>query len=141
MLYPDPNDTVNIGGISGRVIPANPFALAALAAPASGSFVTGIFGAHVVAVDSDTGAVIAGTLGGCTCDTSTSSLQFDGSFDIERLPVSHNYLIYAEPLVGLAVPADFNIGLGDLCTSGSTPVCSTPPVDTNFSPRILPAGP
>jgi hypothetical protein len=91
MLYPDPNDTVNIGGISGRVIPANPFALAALAAAAPGSFVTGIFGAHVVAVDSDTGAVIAGTLGGWTCDTSTSSLQFDGSFDIERLPVGHKY--------------------------------------------------
>ena len=76
MLYPDPNDTVNIGGISGRVIPANPFALATLAAPSPGSFVTGIFGAHVVAVDSDTGAVIAGTLGGWMCDTSTSSLQF-----------------------------------------------------------------
>ncbi|MGO9590879.1 MAG: matrixin family metalloprotease [Candidatus Acidiferrales bacterium] len=141
MLYPDPNDTVNIGGISGRVVPANPFALAMLAAPAPGSFVTGIFGAHVVAVDSDTGAVIAGTLGGWTCDTSTSSLQFDGSFDIERLPVSHNYLIYAEPLVGLAVPADFSIALGDLCASVSTSVCATPPVDTNFNPRILPADP
>jgi hypothetical protein len=114
MLYPDPSDTVNIGGISGRVLPANPFALAALAAPAPGSFVTGIFGAHVVAMDGDTGAVIAGTLGGWTCDTSTSSLQFDGSFDIERLPVGHNYLIYTEPLVGLVLPADFSIGLNDL---------------------------
>ena len=141
MLYPDPNDTVNIGGISGRVIPANPFALATLAAPSPGSFVTGIFGAHVVAVDSDTGAVIAGTLGGWTCDTSTSSLQFDGSFDIERLPVGHNYLIYAEPLVGLAQPADFSIGLGDICASSTTTVCTTPSVDTNFNPRILPAGP
>ena len=85
--------------------------------------------------------MIAGTLGGCTCDTSTSSLQFDGSFDIERLPVSHNYLIYAEPLVGLAVPADFNIGLNDLCVPGSTSVCTTPPVNTNFNPRILPTDP
>ena len=34
-------------------------------------------------------------------------LQFDGSFDIERLPVGHNYLIYAEPLVGLAQAGRF----------------------------------
>jgi len=140
-LYPDPNDTVDVGSISGRVVPANPFALATLPAPSPGTFVTGIFGAHVVAVDSDTGAVIAGTLGGWTCNPSTSSLQFDGSFDIERLPVGHNYLIYAEPLVGLVAPADFSIGLGDLCASAATSVCSTPPVDTNFNPRILPAGP
>jgi len=141
LLYPDPNDTVNVGGISGRVVPANPFALAALAAPSPGSFVTGIFGAQVVVVDSDTGAVIAGTLGGWTCDASTSSLQFDGSFDIERLPVGHNYAVYAEPLVGLALPANFSIALGDLCSSSATSVCTTPPVDTNFNPRILGAGP
>ena len=141
VLYPDPDDTVNVGGISGRVVPANPFALATLAAPSPGAFITGIFGAHVVAVDSDTGAVIAGTLGGWTCNAATSSLEFDGSFDIERLPVGHNYLIYAEPLVGLAQPADFSIALGDLCASNAATVCSTPPVDTNFNPRILPAGP
>ena len=140
-LYPDPNDAVDVGAISGRVVPANPFALATLAAPSPGTFVTGVFGAHVVAVDSDTGAVIAGTLGGWTCDPSTSSLQFDGSFDIERLPVGHNYLVYVEPLVGLVAPADFSIALGDLCASATTSVCSTPPVDTNFDPRMLPAGP
>jgi hypothetical protein len=141
VLYPDPNDTVNVGGISGRVVPANPFALATIAAPSSGAFVTGIFGAHVVAVDSDTGAVIAGTLGGWACDTSTSSLQFDGSFDIERLPIGHSYLIYAEPLVGLALPADFSTALGDLCASATTTVCTTPSVDTNFNPRVQPADP
>lgn len=141
LLYPDPNDTVNVGAIRGRVVPANPFALATLAAPSPGTFVTGIFGAHVVAIDSDTGAVIAGTLGGWTCDPSTSALQFDGSFDIERLPVGHNYLIYAEPLVGLALPADFSDALDDLCASGGTPACATPSVDTNFNPRIFPADP
>lgn len=140
-LYPDPNDTVNVGVISGRVVPANPFALAKLAAPAPGTSVTGIFGAHVVAVDSDTGAVIPGTLEGWTCVQSTSSLEFDGSCDIERLPVRHNYLIYAEPLVGLAQPADFSIALNDLCASGAMSVCVTPPVDTNSNPRILPASP
>jgi hypothetical protein len=141
MLYPDPNDTVDVGGISGRVMPANAFALAAFAPPAPGTFVTGIFGAHVVAMDSDTGAVIAGTLGGWTCNPATSSLEFDGSFDIERLPVGHSYVIYAEPLVGLAQPADFSIALDDLCASSAATVCNTPPADTNFNPRILPAGP
>ncbi|MGA8365886.1 MAG: matrixin family metalloprotease, partial [Candidatus Acidiferrales bacterium] len=33
MLYPDPNDTVNIGAIRGQVLPANPFALATIPAP------------------------------------------------------------------------------------------------------------
>lgn len=55
--------------------------------------------------------------------------------------MGHNYLIYAEPLVGLAQPADFSIGLGDICASSTTTVCTTPSVDTNFNPRILPAGP
>ncbi|HUA00149.1 MAG TPA: matrixin family metalloprotease [Candidatus Aquilonibacter sp.] len=141
LLYPDPNDAVNVGAILGRVLPANPFALATLASPAPGSFVTGVFGAHVVAVDSDTGAVIAGTLGGWTCDPSSSTLQFDGSFDIERLPVGHTYVIYAEPLVGLALPADFSDALRDLCASSETTVCATPPVDTNFNPRFLPDAP
>jgi len=141
VLYPDPNDTVNVGAISGRVVPANPFALATLAPPSPGSFVTGIFGAHVVAVDNDTGAVIAGTLGGWTCNASTASLQFDGSFAIERLPVGHNYVIYAEPLVGLATPADFSVAIGDLCASGTTSVCASPSADTNFNPRILVADP
>ena len=72
VLYPDPNDTVNVGAIRGRVLPANPFALAAIPAPSSGGSVTGIFGAHVVAVDTDTGAVIAGTLGGWSCDASSA---------------------------------------------------------------------
>jgi len=139
-LYPDPNDTTNVGAIRGQVLLANPFALATLPAPSVGASVTGIFGAHVVAVDADTGAVLAGTLGGWSCNATNSSLQFDGSFDIERLPVGHNYMIYAEPLVGLAAPADFSVALSDLCSSGAA-ACTTPSVDTNFNPRFLPAGP
>lgn len=141
VLYPDSNDTVNVGAICGRVLPANPFALAAIPAPSSGGSVTGIFGAHVVAVDTDTGAVIAGTLGGWSCDSSSAVLQFDGSFDIERLPVGHNYLIYAEPLVGLATPGDFSDALNDLCASSGAGACTTPAADTNFNPRIRPAVP
>jgi hypothetical protein len=57
------------------------------------------------------------------------------SLDVARL---NNYLIYAEPLVGLAVPGDFSDSLDSLCSSGA---CSPPAVDTNFNPRIRPAGP
>jgi Matrixin len=141
ILYPDPNDAVNVGAIGGRVLPANAFALATIPPPSAGDYVTGIFGAHVVAVDADTGAVFAGTLGGWSCNSSVGALQFDGSFAIERLPVGHNYTIYAEPLVGLAAPADFSDALNDLCTSSASSPCTTPAVDTNFNPRVQPAGP
>jgi hypothetical protein len=90
-LYPDPNDAINVGAIRGRIMPANPFALATFAATSTGKFMTGMMGAHVVAVDADTGSVIAGTLGDWTCDVSNPSAQFDGSYDIERPPVGHNY--------------------------------------------------
>jgi hypothetical protein len=141
LLYPDPNDTVNVGAIRGRVLPANPFALASIPSPAAGEYVSGIFGAHVVAVDSGTGSVMAGTLGGWSCPPANPVVAFDGSFDIERLPVGHSYLIYAEPLVGLASSANFSDALDDLCSSGGTTNCATPAVDTNFNPRIQPAGP
>jgi Matrixin len=139
-LYPDPNDTADIGAIRGRILPANAFALAATPAPSAGASVTGIFGAHIVIVDDDTGSVFAATLGGWSCNASNSALQFDGSYDIERLPVGHNYTIYAEPLTGLAAPSDFSNALEDLCASDA-PACVTPAVDTNFNPRIRPAGP
>jgi len=139
-LYPDPNDAVNVGAIRGNILPANPFALAALPAPSAGASITGIFGAHVVAVDADTGSVFAAALGGWSCDSSNSKLKFDGSFDIERLPVGHNFMIYAEPLVGLAAPSDFSTALNDLCASAA-PACTVPAVDTNFDPRMRPAGP
>jgi hypothetical protein len=141
VMYPDPADTVNVGAIRGRVLPANPFSLASLPAPAPGESVTGIFGAHVVAVDADTGSVIAGTLGGWSCNATTDTLQFDGTFAIERLPVGRDYAIYAEPLVGLATPGDFGVALQDLCSSGGASECATPTVDTNFNPRFRPAGP
>ena len=139
LLYPDPNDTVDVGAIRGRILPANPFALAALPPPSPGSGVTGIFGAQVVAVDADTGAVIAGALGGWRCDPANPPARFDGSFSIERLPVGHSYMIYAEPLVGVATPGNFSVALGDLCASGGVSACTTPAADTNFNPRIRPA--
>ncbi len=135
MLYPDPSDTINIGSIRGRVLPANPFALAALPATSPGRSVTGIFGAHVVAVDAATGSVIAGASAGWSCTASSPPAQFDGSFDIERLPVTHSYTIYAEPLDGLATAGDFGIALGDICSSSAATLCVAPAVNTNFNPR------
>jgi hypothetical protein len=138
-LYPDPGDTINIGAVRGRILPANPFALATLPAPSPGTSVTGIVAAHVVAVDADTGAVMAGTIGGWSCSASTAALQFDGSFDLERLPVGRNYILYAEPLVGLATPGDFSVALKSLCSSATASPCSTPAPDTNFNPTLRPA--
>jgi hypothetical protein len=137
--YPDPNDTLNVGALRGRVLPANPFALATFPAPSTGASVTGILVAHVEAVDADTGSVVAGTLAGWSCDPANPPTHFDGSFDIERLPVSHNYNLYAEPLVGLALPADFSDALADLCSATAAPTCQTPAVNTNFNVRIQPA--
>jgi hypothetical protein len=136
--YPDPNDTLNVGYIRGRIVPANPFALATLAAPSPGSPVSGMVGAHVVAIDAETGAVIAGTLGGWSCDPANPPTQFDGSFDLERLPVGHSYNLYAEPLVGLALPGDFSDVFTGLCSSTVAPTCAAPPVNANFNVRILP---
>lgn len=137
--YPDPNDTLNVGAIRGRVIPANPFALALFPTPSPGASVTGMVGAHVVAVDADTGTIVAGTLGDWSCDPANPPTRFDGSFDIERLPLGHDYNLYAEPLVGLALPADFSDALAGLCSATAAPSCQTPAVNTNFNVRILPS--
>jgi hypothetical protein len=100
-----------------------------------------VVGAHVVAVDADTGSVIVGTLSGWSCNTAGPPTQFDGSFDLERLPVGHSYNLYAEPLVGLALPGDFSDVFTGLCSSSVEPTCTPPPVNTNFNVRILPASP
>ncbi len=139
-LYPDPDDTVNIGAIRGQILPANPFALATLPAPSIGSSVTGMVGAQVVALDSDTGAIVAGVFSGGSCSASSPPTQFDGSYDLERLPVGHNYNLYAEPLVGIALPADFDAP-EDLCSQVVTPSCTAPLANTNFNVRTLPASP
>ena len=141
VLYPDPNDTTNVGAISGQILPANPFSLATIPSPSLGATVTGIVGAHVVALDADTGAVVAGTLGGWSCNAASPPTQFDGAFDLERLPLGRNYNLYAEPLSGLALPADFIDALGDLCSMDVTPACATPAVNATFNGRVLPASP
>jgi hypothetical protein len=141
VLYADPGDALHTGAIRGRVLPANPFALATVPAPSTGRSVTGIFGAQVVAVDADTGAVIAGTLGGWSCDAANPPAKFDGTYELDRLAVGHNYKIYAEPLDGVIGPGDFAPTLAELCGTGATTECSTPAINTNFSVRTRPAGP
>ena len=137
-LYPDAADTVDVGYISGRVLPANPFALADFPATSPGEYVTGMFGAQVVAVNASTGSVFAATLGGWSCDPSTSIVQFDGSYTLGPLPVGQSYVIYAEPLVGLVQASDIAGATSGVCSTGASPSCTVPAVNTNFAPRVQP---
>jgi hypothetical protein len=75
-----------------------------------------------------------------SCDASNPPTRFDGSFDLERLPIGRNYSLYAEPLVGLALPGDFDAP-ADLCAADISPPCTAPAVNTNFNVRTLPASP
>jgi matrixin len=135
-LYPDPNDSVNVGAISGRILPANTLSLALLVPTSASRPVTGIFGVQVVAVDADSGAVVAGSLGGWSCDPNNPPTRFDGSYRIERLPLGHNFKVYVEPLDGVAGPGEIAGALASLCdVNGATP-CLPPPVNTNFTARF-----
>jgi hypothetical protein len=140
VLYPDPNDSVNIGAIRGQILPANPFALAAFPATSTGLSVTGMVGAQVVALDADTGAIVAGAFSSGSCNAASPPTQFDGTYDLERLPVGRSYNLYAEPLVGIALPSDFEVPV-DLCSLDVTPSCTAPSANTNFNVRTLPALP
>ena len=143
VLYPDPTDSVHIGAISGRVLPANPLAL-----PISPAGVTGIFPAQVVALDNATGTVAAAVLAGWSCGD-PGPTQFDGSYSLQRLKVgaSQSYEIYAEPMDGPVVLGNVIDNLTSLCRNSSTdpawPVqfaCTVPAPVAPFSARIR-AGP
>jgi hypothetical protein len=64
-------------------------------------------GAHLVAVDAETDSAIAETLGGWSCDAANPPKQFNGSFDLERLPAGHSYNLYAERLLGRGAAGRF----------------------------------
>lgn len=139
VLYPDPADTLHQGSISDRITPANPLAL-----PAFPPGVTGVFGAHVVAVDNSTGAVMAATLGGWSC-VATGPAQFDGTYQIAGLPVGSNYTVYAEALNGAADPSQFNNAVTSLCRNTMTDAgwpplqaCIVPTVNISFTTRARP---
>jgi len=142
VLYPNPADirldTVNGGEIRGRVVPANPIALAGLAETSPGRAVTGIFGAHVLAVDADTGEIVAGVLAGWSCDPASPPVRFDGSFVLERLPLGRNYKIYVEPLDGPVSAANVQGGVQSLCRSDVPQPCTPPPVSTRFTLLVVP---
>ena len=140
VLYSDPNDTTYVGSIQGRILPANLLSL-----PTAPPGVTGIFGAHVVAVDASTGNVIAGTLGGWSC-IAPGPVQFDGSYFLDHLPVGHTYSVYAEPLDGAVAPSDVSDALVTLCRNATTDPgwppaqgCVVPSVNQEFTTRTRPA--
>jgi hypothetical protein len=139
VFYPDPADTLNVGSLTGRIVPANPLSL-----PLSPPGVTGIFGAHVVAVDAASGAVIGATLGGWSC-TAPGPAQFDGTYEIGHLPVGHSYQVYAEPLDNTVYPSLVSPAIASLCRNPTTDAgwpplqaCVVPSVNTSFTTRTRP---
>jgi hypothetical protein len=139
VLYPDPSDAIDVGSLTGRILPANPLSL-----PASPPGVTGIFGAHVVAVDAASGAVIGATLGGWSC-VAPGPAQFDGTYEISRLPVGHSYQVYAEPLDNTVSPSLVTPATASLCRNPTTDAgwpplqaCVVPAVNTSFTTRMRP---
>ena len=139
VLYPAPGDTVNVGSLSGQIVAANPLSL-----PSSPPGVTGIFGAHVVAVDAASGAVIGATLGGWSC-AAPGPAQFDGTYEISHLPVGHSYQVYAEPLDNTVYPPLVSPATGSLCRNPTTDAgwpplqaCVVPAVNTSFTTRMRP---
>jgi hypothetical protein len=139
VLYPDPADTVHFGVLCGRILPANPLSL-----PASPPGVTGFFGDHVVAVDSASGAVIGGTIGGWSC-AAPGPAQFDGGYEIDRLPIGHGYKVYVEPLDDTVAPSQVSNATASLCRNPVTDAgwpplqaCVVPTVQTSFTTRTRP---
>jgi hypothetical protein len=139
VLYPDASNPTYVGSIEGRVVPANPLSL-----PASPPGATGIVGAQVVAVDSASGAAIAGTIGGWSC-ADPGPAQFDGGYKIEKLAVGHSYIVYAEPLDGAVDPSQIAPAMPNICRNTSTDAgwppqfsCVVPAPDTQFTVRTLP---
>ena len=106
VLYHDPADTQFIGSIEGHIVPASLISL-----PTAPPGVTGVFGAHVVAIDASSGSVIAGTIGGWSC-VAPGPVQFDGNYEIDGLSVG--------------------------CSWPPAQGCVVPPVATEFAVRTLP---
>ena len=136
VLYPG---STPFGTIRGRILPANPLSLAALPATAPAMPVTGYYGTHVVAFDAATGAVVAGTLGGWSCDPALQKTSFDGSYEIGGLPLGRSYILYAEPLSGPVSPSTLpGPLLTEPCRAGSSNSCTPPATNLLFSARIRP---
>jgi hypothetical protein len=96
-------------------------------------------------VDSDSGAVVAATLGGWSC-SGIGPAQFDGTYLIEGLPVGRNYKIYTESLNGAVPPSSVSNALTTLCRNVTTdpgwpPLqgCVVPAADMKFTMRARPS--
>ena len=127
------------GTIRGRILPANPLSLAGIPAAAPGMAVTGYYGAQVVAVDAATGAVVAGTLAGWSCDVAQQRTNFDGSYEIGGLPLGRSYAVYAEPLTGPVAPGMLSGPLATQpCSTGTSNACTPPAANTLFGARVMP---
>jgi hypothetical protein len=136
VLYPG---SQTFGSISGRILPVNPLSLGGLMATSPGLAVTGYFGTHVVAVDADSGEVVAATLGGFACDPSRQLSVFDGSYEIAGLPLGRRYSVYVEPLDGVLPPGEISGPLlTQPCRRGTTNSCNIPPLNTNFTTKVRP---
>lgn len=105
---------------------------------------SGILGAHVVAVDVASGDVIGASLGGWSCSRAGPA-QFDGSYAIERLAIGRDYQVYAEPINGLVNPAQISNAVMSLCRNtvsdpGWPPLqgCVVPGVTMSFTTRTRP---
>jgi len=140
VLYTDPNDATYVGTITGRVAPANPISLAGIEQPAAGDYVTGIFGANVVAVDAQTGEIVAGAISGWSCPSASATPVFDGSYTIARLPLGHSYNLYIEPLDATVTPTDIGGNSLNPCSTPNATPCTSPPANTNFVAHVRPAG-
>jgi hypothetical protein len=103
--------------------------------------VTGIFGAHVVAVDQSSDGVIAATIAGWSC-AAPGPAQFDGTYELDHLPIQRSYTIYAEPLDGVVSPAQITTAIATLCRNPATDLgwpplqgCVVPAANTSFTTR------
>jgi Matrixin len=140
ILYPDPNDSTYVGTITGRVVPANPISLAGIQQPAAGEYVTGIHGANVVAVDAQTGQIVASAIAGWSCPSATATPVFDGTYTISHLPLGLSYNLYIEPLDGTISPADIGGNSLNPCSITDSTPCTSPPGDVDFVAHVRPTG-
>ena len=136
VLYPG---ATPFGTIRGRILPVNPLSLSGFPPTAPGMALSGYFGAHIVAVDAATGQVIAGALGGWSCDSVQQMTSFDGSYEIGGLPLGRSYEVYVEPLTDPVAPSMLSGPLvAQPCRPGSSNACTPPPANTLFSARVKP---
>lgn len=127
------------GTISGRILPANPLSLASFPATSPGMWVTGYYGAHVVAINAATGQVVAGALAGWSCDPSLQVTNFDGTYTIGGLPLGQTYTLYTEPLTGPVTPQMLSGPLvTQPCAAGTANACTPPPANTLFDAQVKP---